>query len=304
LTLGRQIRFNTDRASFHHTGFESDLNRICLPRVNALRARQGLAPDHDVVTQSWTSQWLNLVAVSPVLCERPADWGAHHQVCGFLNLALEQRVEQVPPGLEEFLRAGEPAVYFTFGSMMPADLEYLREVARIWFSAVRRAECRAVFQLPWDDLCAFEQDERVFKVQRAPHGAVFPKCAMVVHHGGAGTSQSSLLAGRPAVIVAHVGDQLYWGSELRRLGVAGRLLNRRNLSAAELARAIVEVRNCPQMAGRAALLGRAMAAEDGVEVAVGAIEERMARHRSLPGALPSHHENRFTAPEPGAERTK
>ena len=50
----------------------SVLNRICLPRVNALRARQGLAPDHDVVTQSWTSQWLNLVAVSPVLCERPA----------------------------------------------------------------------------------------------------------------------------------------------------------------------------------------------------------------------------------------
>ncbi len=282
----------------------SVLNRICLPRVNALRARQGLAPDHDVVTQSWTSQWLNLVAVSPVLCERPADWGAHNQVCGFLNLPPGQHLEQIPPGLEEFLRAGEPPVYFTFGSMMPPDLDYLREVARIWFSAVRRVGCRAVFQLPWDDLCAFEQDERVFKVQRSPHGAAFPRCAMVVHHGGAGTTQSSLLAGRPAVVVAHVGDQLYWGSELRKRGVAGRVLERRNLSAPELARSIAQVRSSPQMAARAAVLGRAMAAEDGVEVAVGAIEARMARHRSAASALPSHHANRFAAPQPRAEQTK
>jgi sterol 3beta-glucosyltransferase len=255
----------------------SVLNRIFLSRVNALRVQQGLAPDHDVLTQTWTSQWLNLVAVSPVLCERPRDWGAHHQVCGFLNLPLEHRVEEVAPGLEEFMQAGEPPVYFTFGSMMPPDLEYLREVARIWFSAVRRVGCRGIFQLPWNDPRAFEQDERVFNVQRVPHGAVFPKCAMVVHHGGAGTTQSSLLAGRPAVVVAHVGDQFYWGSELQKLGVAGRSLERRGLSAAGLARSILQVRNSPGVAERAIVLGRAMAAEDGIKAAVAAIEARMAR---------------------------
>jgi UDP:flavonoid glycosyltransferase YjiC (YdhE family) len=252
-------------------------NRAFLPKVNALRRQQGLAPDCDVLTQTWSSQWLNLVAVSPALFERPADWGAQHRVCGFLNPPAQQRLEEVAPGLQEFLAAGEPPVYFTYGSLMPWHLPLLREEAHIWLAAVRRVGCRAIFQLPWDDLGAFEQDPRVFHVQRSPHRLIFPKCAMVVHHGGAGTTQTALRAGRPAVVVAHLVDQFFWGAQLERLGVAGRSLQRRGLLAAGLAKSIIEVRQSPAMARRAALLGRTMSAEDGVQVAVQTIEASIAR---------------------------
>jgi sterol 3beta-glucosyltransferase len=252
------------------------MNRAFLPKVNALRERQGLPPDRDVLTQTWASERLNLIAVSPVLCERPSDWSSNHCVCGFLNLPVDQSVEQTPPGLDEFIARDDPPVYFTFGSMMPSNLDYMRGVADIWSSAVRLAGCRAIFQLPWDDLSAIETDASVFKVKRSPHKTIFPNCALVVHHGGAGTTQTSLLAGRPSVVVAHVVDQFFWGSELERLGVAGPSQRRKGLSASGLAKSITKALNSRQMSGRAASLGQAMAEEDGVEVAVSAIEAMIA----------------------------
>jgi UDP:flavonoid glycosyltransferase YjiC (YdhE family) len=178
----------------------------------------------------------------------------------------------MPEGLQEFLAAGEPPVYLTFGSMMVDDLGYMRQVADIWMEAVRRAGCRAVMQFPHDDLSAFPADERVFKVRRAPYKQVFPRCAMVVHHGGAGTTQSCLLTGRPSIIVAHMADQSFWGSELERLGVAGKTPRRTRLSGKQLAEGIRHVLAAPAMAARAAALGETMARENGVATAVRLIE--------------------------------
>ena len=156
------------------------VNKIFLPRINALRKREGLPPDRDVMGQSWTSDTLNLVAVSPTICQSPADWSGRNSVCGFLNLPAETVIEEPPSGLEAFLAAGPPPVYFTFGSMMIHSLGYIREAVGIWNETVQRVGCRAVFQLPWEDLSLFDTDARVFKVRRSPYKTVFPKCALII----------------------------------------------------------------------------------------------------------------------------
>jgi sterol 3beta-glucosyltransferase len=251
------------------------VNRIFLPRVNKLRQRVGLRPDKDLMTQTWASERLNIVGVSPTICNRPADWSPNNLVSGFLNPPAGLSSETLPAGLSEFLAAQEPPIYFTFGSMMVEDFEYIKEVANIWTETTRQLGRRAIFQLPWHDLDAFQTDANVFKVQRSPYKLVFPKCSAVVHHGGAGTTQSSLMAGCPSVIVAHMADQFFWGSELERLGVAGPTQKRQGLSAVKLARAIDIAIGTPSMAERATALGRAMTCEDGVAVAVNAIERRL-----------------------------
>ena len=257
------------------------VNRIFLPRVNALREKEGLVPDGDVMTQTWASERLNLVAVSPSICDMPPDWSAQNKVCGFLNQPTGLNTEELPAGLEPFLAAGEPPVYFTFGSMMIHDLPYLKEAAALWMQTVRNVKCRAVFQLPWNDLSAFETDDHVFKVIRAPYHKVFPKCSVVVHHGGAGTTQSTLFAGCPSVLVAHMADQFFWGSELERLGVAGPTQMRKGLSSRGLAKAISQVLASPGMRTRASALGLAMSKENGVEVAVGLIEAHLTEAPSV-----------------------
>jgi UDP:flavonoid glycosyltransferase YjiC (YdhE family) len=252
------------------------INRIFLPRVNALRKREGLPPDRDVMAQTWASERLNLIAVSPHICVAPKDWDKRHQVCGFLNPPLDTRMEELPAGLDRFLSSGAPPVYITFGSMMPNSLDYLRETAAIWTEAIKKVGCRGVIQLPVDDLSVFHTDERIFKVQRSPYVRVFPRCAAIVHHGGAGTTQASLLAGRPSIVVAHMADQFFWGDELRRLGAGGKTLTRNHLSAGKLARGIEQVLRDSGMAKRAASLGQQLARENGVANAVHLIEAAFA----------------------------
>jgi UDP:flavonoid glycosyltransferase YjiC (YdhE family) len=251
------------------------VNRIFLPRVNALRRREGLPPDKDVMTQTWASERLNLVAVSPQICRTPADWEARHQVCGFLNPPAPLMTDDLPDGLDAFLSAGSPPVYLTFGSMVINSPDYLAEIGTIWEEAVHRAGCRAILQLPWGDPSAFATNPNVFSVRRSPYNKVFPRCAMVVHHGGAGTTQSTLLAGRPSIVVAHIADQFFWGSELERLGVAGKTLRRKGLNAKQLAAGITHVLATPPMAQRAASLGARMSAEDGVSKAVQLLEKHL-----------------------------
>ena len=251
------------------------VNRIFLPRVNRLRSRVGLRPNTDVMTQTWASDKLNIIGVSPSICRRPSDWSPNDVVTGFLNPPAGLSAEEPTVALEKFLHSGEPPIYFTFGSMMVEDLDYMQEVAAIWTDAVRRLGRRAIFQLPWHDLDAFKTDNQVCKVSRSSYKRIFPRCAAVVHHGGAGTTQVSLMAGCPSVIVAHMSDQFFWGAELERLGVAGPTQRRKGLSGRGLAKALVKVLEAPSTAARARQLGAALAQEDGVSVAVEAIERNL-----------------------------
>ncbi|KAJ3081153.1 hypothetical protein HK102_002547 [Quaeritorhiza haematococci] len=53
--------------------------------------------------------------------------------------------------------------------------------------------------------------------QPIPHTWLFPKCTCVVHHGGAGTTQTACLSGVPSVVIPHMADQPFMASLLRYL---------------------------------------------------------------------------------------
>ncbi len=98
---------------------------------------------------------------------------------------------------------------------------------------------------------------------------------MVIHHGGAGTTHSAARAGVPSVVIPFAGDQFFWADRLARLGVAAKAVNGKRPQEAELVLSIAfaerqDVRDC------ATALASAMAAENGVQDAVMAIEKLMA----------------------------
>jgi sterol 3beta-glucosyltransferase len=102
---------------------------------------------------------------------------------------------------------------------------------------------------------------------------LFPRCAAVVHHAGAGTTHTTLAAGAPSVPVPHVSDQFGWADDLQRLGVAPRALPRRALTAPRLAARIRSVLATPPMKQRAVAMAARMKDDDGVKTAVRMIEE-------------------------------
>ncbi len=256
------------------------LNRTLKHYPDRLRRQLGMPPLKDVVTQVWLSQHLTLVAVSPTICSAQPDWPAALRVCGFLdtpNLAMEGGI---PPGLAGFLAAGDAPVYMTFGSWMPRDPTGQAKALRLLTDAAREAGCRAIIQAPSAAACGFHSDDDVLYVAAAPHHAIFPHCRAVVHHGGAGTTQSVMRAGRPSVVVANISEQEHWGRELRRLGIAGTPAKRRNVTAPALARRLRHVLASSAMAARATDVAAAMKNEQGVDAAVALVMQTFAQAES------------------------
>jgi UDP:flavonoid glycosyltransferase YjiC (YdhE family) len=129
----------------------------------------------------------------------------------------------------------------------------------------------------WRLFCRFSSSRRHFS-----------HCRAIVHHGGAGTSQSALRAGKPSVVVAHTAEQELWGRELKRIGVASKLLLRRKLTSSQLAAAIELVVGSSGINERANRLGREVSMENGVAIAVRLISNKFPAQRSSPADVKVH----------------
>lgn len=164
------------------------------------------------------------------------------------------------------LGAGTRWVYVGFGSMQQADPDrLLTDVTR----ACRSLGVRAVVQLARRPRAA--PPGGMVCIGPEPHAALFPRMAVVVHHGGSGTTGAAVRAGVPSVVVPHVADQFTWAHRLHELGVAARPLPRARLTADRLADRIAwALRADP--ARRARGLAEAVRAEDGTGAAVAYLE--------------------------------
>lgn len=246
--------------------------RIMNERVNNLRRRLDLPPCTDIMGRVWASPLLNLVAVSPALTPRPPDWPDSSKLCGFFALPTQQ--QPLDPKLEAFLAAGPPPIYFCFGSLLPPqDLPYQRAMLQLWKQAASELSLRAILQAPSAAQLQDLASESILVLPGAPHDQIFPRCAAIIHHGGAGTTQSTLRAGRPALIVPHIGDQFFWAKSVQRAGSSPPPLPKNKLQLEPLRMALQSLLQNPQYAERASAIGAAMSKEDGVARAVSLINE-------------------------------
>ncbi|MNS75233.1 L-noviosyl transferase [compost metagenome] len=103
-----------------------------------------------------------------------------------------------------------------------------------------------------------------------PHDWLLPRVAAAIHHGGAGTTHAAAAAGVPSIVLPFAGDQFFWAGRLAALGVAPAYVPGHKIDAARLA-SMIAFTERPETRDQAAALGRAVAAERGVEHAVSAI---------------------------------
>lgn len=251
---------------------KSVLNKKLKKYSDRLRVQHGLRPARDLIEDVWVSKQLTLVAVSPQICSRKSDWPDHYQVCGFLNVRDENLEGGVTNEIQGFLSQGELPIYMTFGSVVSGGDQ--TEVIAVLTEAVQKASVRAIIQAPGWRESGFASSTTVHYVDTAPHAEIFPHCKAVIHHGGAGTSQTALLAGKPSVVVTHTSEQEFWGRELARIGVAPKPLSRKTLRADQLAVNIKHVVNSDTFSEAAKRIGIEMAKEDGVATAVRLINEK------------------------------
>ncbi|MBR0643112.1 glycosyltransferase [Plastoroseomonas hellenica] len=230
----------------------------------ARRSVCGLPPRR----RGWTSHPM-LYGLSPSLLPVPRDWPENARLCG--PWVPPAPAWSPPPALADVLATGEPPLYVGFGSMTGFDRAAL-------LSAVIAAVAgrRALFHPGWSGIDAAALPANILPIGDVPHGWLFPRVSLAIHHGGSGTTHSAARAGIPSVVVPFAGDQPFWADRLMRLGVAGRPVPAKRLTAAALAQGIAFAEQ-PETRGRARALGARMQAEDGLATAVAAIEALMRR---------------------------
>jgi len=246
--------------------------------INVFRRQLGLPPQ--VATAVGGARELGVPVLqlwSRHLVPHAADADARAVTTGSIRLpaAVRARLGEAvpPPDLLTWLAEGPPPVYVGFGSMpMPTLESFGRDV----LSLAEELDLRFLVCGGWNDTDAVHQlaGPRMQIVRSVDHGWIFPRCAVVVHHGGAGTTFAAAEAGVPSVVCSFFADQPFWGSRVAALGAGAHVpfasLTRSTLRSA-LRRALRE-----ETRSRAAALGRQLRAEDGNARALDALE-RIAR---------------------------
>jgi UDP:flavonoid glycosyltransferase YjiC (YdhE family) len=147
------------------------------------------------------------------------------------------------------------------------------DFAGIVLEALAKSGQRGLLLTGWGGMNVMKVPDNVFVVNSVPHSWLFPRMAAVVHHGGAGTTAEGLRAGVPAVILPFIVDQSFWGKRVQALGVGPEPIPAKRLTADKLADAIQTATTDRKMKERAAALGSAIRAEDGVGSAVQIIKQ-------------------------------
>jgi rhamnosyltransferase subunit B len=195
--------------------------------LNAGRAEVDLPPRKRLLQDGNLSPLLTAVAWSPTCFPRPADWPAQVEVTGFLLWDTPGEWME-SEALEAFLddKNGRPIIAVSSGSMGGDVGNAFAPFFRASVAAIHAAGARALVIGAGATTSQAATSADTLSVEYAPFSRVYPHCAVVIHHGGAGTVAQSLRAGVPTLVVPWGADQFFHGALIERLGV-GRVISRR-----------------------------------------------------------------------------
>ncbi|KAM6498379.1 glycosyltransferase family 1 protein [Amanita muscaria] len=235
---------------------------------------------------------------SPHVIPPPLDWPEWIRVTGywFLDDADVSAKKWTPPSdLDEFIdktrASGKKIVYIGFGSIVVSDPKALTQCV---VEAVIQSGVHAILSKGWSDRLHSKSSEasepevalppQIYAISSIPHDWLFKRIDAACHHGGAGTTGSSLRAGIPTIIKPFFGDQFLWANRIEALGVGSGV---RKMTVAALTEALITATTDIKQINRAKHLGEKIRAENGVATAIESIYRDLEYARSLIKALPT-----------------
>ena len=291
-----------DAALRGYVMLEALLWRTAEAPINAWRqGTLGLAPMRDELghfAAMARSKCPVLYGFSPHVVPPPTDFPSRVIICGDLRLRA-LRAWMPPPRLRQFLEGrgtchlvsvnrlkadcctagGAPVLYCGFGS---AALRDGAAIAAACVAGGAAAGCSVLLAgglgggLPRPDGAAGDGaegdaidacDADVFYLQEAPHDWLLPRCAAMIHHGGAGTCHAALRASTPQVLCPLQYDQAFWARRMTSLGVAPPPLDVHAFTADAVAEAVRRALSEPICSRAAAVASEVAKEADGAMVA-------------------------------------
>ena len=207
-----------------------------------------------------------LCAWSPSVLPSSNDWPPSVHVTGYYFFRLDNSY-QPPAELLSFLERGEPPICVSFGSMVNRDKEQIDRIIR---ESLKQTGNRGIILSGWSGVQEASTGDLLY-LETAPHDWLLPRCKLVIHHGGAGTTAAGLRAGIPNIVIPFMGDQPFWGDRVYAIGAGPKPTLVKDLSVEKLSQAIVETVK-ESFSKRAEIIGQHIATEDGIGETVKWIE--------------------------------
>lgn len=224
-------------------------DRITAPEINQFRTSVGLKPVRKIL-RSWTHSPLETIGLFPEWFAPPQpDWPPM-DLTGFPLYDVDD-IQKMPPEVDTFLNAGPAPVVFTAGSAN----KQAREMFKMSVEACVKLGCRGLIINQFPDQIPSPLPKNVMSASYAPFSQLFRRAAVVVHHGGIGTTAQTFSAGVPHLVTPFAHDQFDNASRVSRLGVGEQILPK-NYRLKNVVNALSRLMNDQALRARAVQISR------------------------------------------------
>jgi len=194
----------------------TELKRRYAKRINEVRQEHGLgkirrAPFIDVEVDPIAT----LALYSPELASLQPDYPENTILTGFPIFDSNSGApESLDTDFRDFLSAGSAPLIFSLGSFaVNAPGKFYEDS----FEVANALGERAILLTGAET--SLQSTGDILVRRYAPYSQLFPHAAVIIHHGGIGTTGQAMRAGKPQLVVPHLGDQWDNGERIKSLGI-------------------------------------------------------------------------------------
>ncbi|HEV7334295.1 MAG TPA: glycosyltransferase [Flavisolibacter sp.] len=213
-----------------------------------------------------------LYGISEHFLPKPSDYPDNSFFTGFWT---ERSASELDESVLDFVKAGEPPLLITFGSM---PFESKVKIKDLVTAVAEQLRTRIILVRGWglsrtEDL---ERNPAIKVIDAAPYDKLFPLVKAVVHHGGIGTIAACLQAGKPFLtcpVLYPMGDQYFWGKIAEQKGVGLHPLPLKKLTIATFLSSVNRLLRDERLHQNAEKFARIFAYEEGISNAIALIEQ-------------------------------
>ncbi|MDQ2989949.1 MAG: glycosyltransferase, partial [Pseudomonadota bacterium] len=206
------------------------IDPVAVAQINRARQPHGLPKVDSLLTHIAGAPDLSVTLFPSWFAPAVPDW-PRPMIEG--DFQLFESCDSLGQDLTAFLAAGEKPLVFTPGT---ANIHAADFFARA-LAAVNRLGRRAIFLTRERTQVPVRLHESVLWQPYVPLSALLPRAAVLIHHGGIGTTAEALRAGIPQLVTPFAWDQFDNGARIAALG-AGMVIHAQRLRPRALARTL------------------------------------------------------------------